>query len=99
MINWTNIEHALYALAIQLSLGMFMGWWAAGAMGVMFLAGREYAQAEYKASDDTFRSLTNMQPWHLFNRKYWSLDALMDVAVPAVAVSIAAYAGVTLWPY
>lgn len=97
MINKTNIEHGVIAVIIQLSLACWMGLEHAGIVAVAAFAAREYAQAEHKARAKTGRTLTDMMPWHLFNREYWSLDALMDVVVPAIAVSAAAYVGGVIW--
>ena len=62
----------------------------AGAMlGVGFFAGREHSQAEYKAINTDFGGKRANMPWHAgFNPKYWSLDAVLDLALPIVAMSI-----------
>ena len=85
-MNWTNFEHALFAVLIQLSLFPVLGWVGAGAVAIAFLAGREYAQVEYKVRNATGRSLTKMMPWHL-RPKYWSLDTVLDVLIPVIAVT------------
>ena len=90
-MNWTNFEHALYALAVQLITFYFVGWWVGAYLGVMFLAGREYAQVEYKVRSRTGMTLTQMQPWHLIKREYWSLDTILDIVIPAIIVSSVAY--------
>jgi hypothetical protein len=62
----------------------------AGAMlGVGFFAGREHSQAEYKAINTDFGGKRANMPWHAgFNPKYWSLDAVLDLALPIAAMSI-----------
>lgn len=60
----------------------------AGAMlAVGFFLGREHAQAEYKAINTDFDGKRANMPWYAgFNPKYWTLDALLDVAFPTAAV-------------
>jgi hypothetical protein len=55
---------------------------------VGFFAGREHSQAEYRAISTDFGKRENM-PWYAgFNPKYWTLDAVLDLALPIAVVLI-----------
>lgn len=87
-INWSNIEHGLFALAFQLPVGFITGYWLWPAIAaVSFFIAREHAQREYQITGGGF--VSGLKPWEGFFG--WSWDAKMDVAVPAVFVYSVAF--------
>jgi hypothetical protein len=85
-VNVTNWEHAFYAMCIQLLLWAFIGPWCAGLLAVSVFAAREYAQVEYKIRAATGLTLTELQPWHVLRKQWWSKDAILDIVIPAICV-------------
>ncbi len=48
-MNWTNLEHTIGALIVQISVGLLTGDWLVGGVGgAAFFIGREHTQAEYR---------------------------------------------------
>ena len=85
-MNQTNFEHAGYALAMQLAIGLVTGnWWAGAAFGAAFFLGREHAQQEYKLGT------VGKSPWPAFDVRLWSRDAQLDLLFPVVAVALVAF--------
>ena len=82
-MNITNIEHAGYALLMQLPFGLFGYWWVGAVAGAFFFLGREHAQAQRAYSLGEFAA---------FDMRKWSLDARLDLIFPVVAVSLVAAA-------
>lgn len=88
-MNFTNLTHALLAVACQLVVATSL--WLVGidfstacAMGgllaVGFYFGREVAQSENKVGRD---------PWWIgFDMRLWSVDALCDFLFPVVACAV-----------
>jgi hypothetical protein len=74
-MNRTNFEHAIYALLMQIVIGLLTGnWWTGAAFGaafcVAFFLGREHAQAQAKIGDPGLRGdIAAFKIWK------WSLDA------------------------
>ena len=97
MMNLTSFEHAAFAVAIQIAIGLLSGdWWAGAAAGAFFFVGREHAQAEYRyISAFGGGRRINMPWWGGFDRRVWTkLDAWLDWLVPCVAVlGVALYIG------
>lgn len=94
-IDITPIEHALAAVAIQCVWAMSTGdWWGGAAIGIGTFIGREHAQAEYRYIDAHGGSrYTTPHPPELgcLHPRYWTLDSVLDFAVPAAAVIAIAY--------
>ena len=89
-MNASNFAHAAYALAMMAIVWALTGNALAGAMlGVGFFAGREHSQAEYRASQQFYGGKrANMPEWAAFMPRAWSLDAVLDLVFPIVAVGI-----------
>lgn len=87
-MNRTNHEHGVIALVIQLALGWWIGWEVAGAVVVAIFFGREYGQAEYKCRARTGLTLTQLMPWHVLKREYWTKDGIFDFITPIGYVSL-----------
>ena len=84
-MNITHLEHTLIALAAQVVLALATdNWWLGAAFGSMIFVVREHTQAERKARDAGHRypELTV-----LYDRRYWSLDAVLDFALPCFATA------------
>lgn len=85
-MNRTHFEHAGFALAMQIAIGLLTGnWWAGAAFGAAFFVGREHAQAEAKVGN-----WAKYPEFECFAPRYWSLDAILDFVVPALAVTATA---------
>lgn len=86
-MNITHLEHIIYALALFAIIGWpSRNWWAGAAFAAAFFIGREHAQREYKIGDPS-----KLMPWEGFDVWRWSLDAQLDLALPVLAVLIAAF--------
>lgn len=101
-MNWTNIEHTLYALGMQAVIGLLTGdWWAGAALGAGFFLGREHSQAEerYIAAHGGKRYETPMRAeWAvLVERRWWDIDSLLDWVMPAIAVVAVALIASASW--
>ena len=82
-MNRTNFEHAVYALAMQIVIGLLtQNWWAGAAFGSAFFIGREHAQREYQIGNPS-----KLKPWQGFDIWRWSLDAQLDAAFPIIATT------------
>lgn len=83
-MNQTNFEHAGYALLMQTVISLITSnWWIGAAFGAAFFIGREHAQAEAKVRKDGWAKHPYFE---CFAPRYWSLDAVLDFVVPALAV-------------
>lgn len=89
-MNETNFEHAIYAVLLQIAVGVLTGnWWIGAAAGVFFFLGREHAQFERKlavagGTVGTLNPLAGFQLWK------WSLDSQLDLAFPVAATLLVA---------
>ena len=89
MKNFINISHILICLAFQgigyaLTKNPFIG----AVAGIFFFAGREIAQAEYRAIETSVSKLRKDLPvFGGLNPKHWTLKALIaDLTIPSVIV-------------
>jgi len=83
-MNITHAEHTIYALLMQLAVGLTTGNWLAGAMlAVGFFVAREHAQVEKHLPVSE-----RLYGFKAFDLRLWSRDALLDAACPIVAVGI-----------
>lgn len=80
-MNRTNLEHAIYALLMQVPFSLFGFWWAGAAFGAAFFLGREHAQREYHLGDPS-----TLSPFAAFDFMGWSRDSQLDLLCPVVAV-------------
>ena len=94
----TALLHALAAVIAQLVLWPALGLTASGAVAVAYWVGWEMAQRSYKLSihrgwewGDKHR-----HDWWEPMAKGWSLDSLLDLVFPIVAVLAVAVLGNTL---
>jgi hypothetical protein len=97
-MNQTNFEHALWALGIQVTLALLTGdWWLGAAVGIAVFVGREHSQAEeryIKANGGERYGTPIRAEFGAFLPRYWDVDSVLDVAVPAAAcVALAAVMG------
>ena len=82
-MNRTNFEHAAYALAMQIVIGLLtQNWWAGAAAGMAFFIGREHAQREYQIGNPS-----RLKPWQGFDIWRWSLDSKLDALFPIIATT------------
>ena len=93
-MNITNWQHLGVAVALQILIGALTGnWWAGAAFGVAVFVGREHAQAEYKyiQKNGGKRHAAPLPPEiGCLHPDYWSRDAVIDVALPALGVGAVA---------
>lgn len=86
-MNFTNFEHLIYALLIQVVVWLpTRSWWLGAMLAMGLFLGREHAQREYNLGDPS-----TMGPWKAFDVWNWSLDAQLDFLFPAVAVLLVAW--------
>lgn len=82
-MNRSHIEHIVFALLMQTGIGLATAnWWIGAAFGAAFFIGREHAQREYKIGDPA-----ELRGYEAFDLWRWSKDALLDLLLPAVAVT------------
>lgn len=82
-MNRTNLEHAAYALIIQIAIGLLTNnWWAGMAAGSALFIGREHAQREFEISKPHL-----LKGYEAFDVWRWSLDAKLDALLPIVATT------------
>jgi hypothetical protein len=87
-MNRTHLEHAIFALLMQLPFGLFGFWWVGAALAIGFFTGREHAQREYHIGDPS-----KLPPWAGFDYWRWPLDSQLDLAAPvAVVLGVALFA-------
>lgn len=86
-MNFSNIEHAIYALMIQLAIGFTTGnWWAGAAAGTFLFLGREHAQHELRNGYVGRNPVIGLQVWR------WTRDSQLDLALPALVTLLVANA-------
>ena len=91
-MNITHFEHIIYALLIQIAIGFpTRNYWIGAAAGIAFFLGREHAQREFEIGKPHL-----LKPWEGFDIWRWSLDAQLDLILPAIAV-IAFAVGIERW--
>jgi hypothetical protein len=87
IFNLTHLEHLGIGLAIQSLAGFALGNWIIGAVfAFAFFFGREVAQAEYKWIEKNGGLRAKMPNFEGLKIHKWSLDAILDVLVPLVAM-------------
>ena len=93
MKNFLNISHVLICLAFQgigyaLTKNPFIG----AIAGIFFFAGREIAQAEYRAIETSESKLRKDLPiFGGLNPKNWTVKAMIaDLTIPSVIVILTA---------
>ncbi|MDL4863784.1 hypothetical protein NPJ88_015725 [Halomonas elongata] len=89
----TALAHAVIAMAIQLALGQFISYVAAGAVAVAFYLSREITQHEYKLGIRRGWRWGQRLPvafWEPIFRG-WSRDSALDIIAPVIAVAGLAY--------
>lgn len=90
-MNVSNFEHAIFALAMQISIGLATGnWWAGAAAGAFFFLGREHAQFEKKLTSGG--PVGDLNPFAGFQFWKWNLDSKLDLVLPVVATIAVAIA-------
>lgn len=96
-MNRSNLNHALYALAIQLLsgiplqlLGVTNALWITGAFAVGFFLSREHAQRECQVSLATGRPIERLGKLEGF--RGWVLDRYLDAGFPMMACTVVAVA-------
>ena len=78
-MNKTNLQHAGYALIIQVITVLVTGnWWTGCAAGTFFFIGREHAQAEKRITADV-KTLNWYDGFLNLNK-----DSIMDILIPAI---------------
>lgn len=89
------MSHALFALLLQVVIGLVTGgWWAGAALGVGLFVGREHACAEYRWIEQFgLGKRANMPWWGGFDPKVWpKADQWLDWILPTIAVIVVAVA-------
>lgn len=90
-MNMTNLEHALYALAMQVAVVLAGFGWVTGAfLGAGFFVARELTQAEYRWIESFGRGKrANLPWWGCFDFRVWQkLDCWLDMLFPLLAVTV-----------
>lgn len=78
-MNKTHLEHLIITLVLQLVLWPLLGIWGAGAFAIGIFLGREISQHETSGGG------ANAVNWHYGITHHWTLDSILDVAVPLAA--------------
>ncbi len=88
------MNHILIAVVLQLAVGLTLGqWWLGAALGPLFFAGREIAQAEYRWIETYGQGKRdNMPVLGGFDRRVWRGKSLRDVFFPVLIVLLVAWA-------
>ena len=87
-----TFNHAIIALAIQLSVWLVTGSLVYGALiAVAYFYGREFAQAEYRYMSKHNTNRAGM-PWYAgFDYRNWTYDAFVnDLLLPIITVTVVA---------
>lgn len=87
------IEHAIIALAVQITVGLTTrNWWAGGLAACCYFIGRELAQAEYRWIEQFGAGLRANAPWWAaLDRRVWtSADQYADLIGPVAACTVLA---------
>ena len=84
------MRHTLIALAMQIALAPFAGWWAGAAFACAFFLGREIAQAEHRGIQAFYGRRVNAPWWVGLEPRAWTAKGLLDFILPTVAVCVAA---------
>lgn len=94
-MNRTHLEHTIIALVAQFALWSVFGPWGAGAVAIAPLVGREIAQHEYKLALARGWEWGQKKPVRWFEGliKGWSIDSVLDVAIPALVCGVVAIIG------
>lgn len=82
-MNYTNFEHAVYALLMQLPFALLGHWWVGAFVAISFFIGREHAQAQGRGTN-------KLSDLAAFDVRGWSLDARLDLAFPTIACLVVA---------
>lgn len=89
-MNHSNVNHAIYALAMQLGagvplfiLGVPNAFWITGAFAVGFFLSREHAQRECQISLYSGRPVETLGKLEGFTG--WVMDRYLDAGFPMVA--------------
>jgi hypothetical protein len=90
-MNASTLAHAGYSLLMMAAVWLLTGnALAGGLLGIGFFAGREHAQAEYRAIASFYDGKReNMPDWAGFMPRSWDLGSVMDLAAPIVSVLVA----------
>lgn len=87
-MNISNFEHVFYALLIQVLVWLpTRSWWLGAMLSIGVFIGREHAQREYRIDGSS-----KLSPWEAFDIWNWSVDARLDLFLPAAAVVLVAWA-------
>ncbi|WP_379923033.1 hypothetical protein [Erythrobacter sp. R86502] len=95
MTSLSLFEHTIFALAIQMIIGLRTGnWWAGAALATGYFTGREMAQAEYRWIEQFGGGLRADMPWHaVFDPRVWqNADQIADWLGPIISTTAIAFA-------
>ncbi len=85
-MNVSHLEHALYALGMQLIVAFATGsLWMGAIFASAFFLGREHAQAESR-----YLRASTGRKWpelHALHPRWWNIDSVLDWVVPVVVVA------------
>lgn len=86
-VDLTPLIHALIAIVVQCTVGVFFGnWWLGALVACTWWMAREHTQAEYRwISQYGGGKRANMPWWGGFDPKAWDMASALDAAVPAFA--------------
>lgn len=83
-MNKSNWEHVIFAVLMQLAIGIpFGNWWGGALLAIGFFAGREHSQREYQITKGF--PVGDLNPFQGF--KGWSPDSKRDFYPAAGAVT------------
>ena len=85
-MNLSNLEHAIYAVLIQLPFLLCGFAWTGGFVAVAFFVSREHAQRECEIERITGKAVGSMKPWEGFQG--WSKDRYLDAGLPVITTTL-----------
>lgn len=84
--------HVIYAVALQVAIGLFTGnWWIGAFIASGYFVGREISQAEYRYIEHYGDGLrANMGWFDRFDPRVWNVKSVSDWLFPLIVTFLIA---------